>query len=123
MSRAGQNTARKFVLAGGTLPAEQVCTACHDSFELNPDELEKLELAGVPERYKADEKYRITLTLSHHEAARWGFQLTSVFAGNAANADGSQSGDRIYASAAPLAISLGSGTARLSQHTTTVLLD
>jgi hypothetical protein len=76
------------VPAGGGAGAELGCAAagCHDSFSLNPDATGQVVLTGVPDFYDAGKRYPLTLRVSHPDATRWGFQLTSVAATGLAGA-------------------------------------
>src|SRR6266853_2832821 len=58
--------------------AESTCAQCHNTYPLDPDDNGKVELLGVPERYVAGQRYRLTFRVSHAEATRWGFQLTAI---------------------------------------------
>ena len=66
--------------AGGGLAAEGNCTACHTGSPLNPDAAGRIEILGLPERYRPGERYALELRLAHPDAsrARWGFQVTAL---------------------------------------------
>lgn len=66
--------------AAAGMPAEGNCTACHTGAALNPDAAGKIEILGLPERYRPGERYALELRLAHPDAtrARWGFQLTAL---------------------------------------------
>ncbi|MEQ1573942.1 MAG: choice-of-anchor V domain-containing protein [Vicinamibacterales bacterium] len=68
------------VPAGGDVSAEMTCASaeCHNSSDVNPDAMGKIELLGVPQAYTPGEHYVLTLRVSHAAAKRWGFQLTAV---------------------------------------------
>jgi len=57
-------------------PGESVCTACHNSFQLNSGD-GSLILNNLPERYLLGETYRLEVALSDPDAQRWGFELTA----------------------------------------------
>ncbi len=64
----------------GELPAEMVCTACHSDATLNPDELGRISLEGLPESWQPGASYELTFRIEHPDPRflRWGFQLTAV---------------------------------------------
>lgn len=66
------------VPAAGNNAAESTCVMCHLDYPLNPDDLGKMTLLGVPSTYAPGKMYALELRVSHPEAGRWGFQLTAV---------------------------------------------
>jgi hypothetical protein len=66
------------VPAAGNNAAENTCVMCHLDYPLNPDDLGKMTLLGVPSTYAPGKIYALELRVSHPEANRWGFQLTAV---------------------------------------------
>lgn len=59
----------------GATPAEDTCTACHNSFALNSGP-GKLTVTGMPVSYVPGQKYSITVSLNQASRARYGFQAT-----------------------------------------------
>lgn len=102
-------------------PGEGNCTACHNSFPLQPGE-NNLSVGGIGGIYTPGEAYTLELTLSDPEAMRWGFEFTilntaEVSVGELMALDGntqtSATGDREYAkhtSAGTFAGTAGSAT-------------
>ncbi|HKK69874.1 MAG TPA: choice-of-anchor V domain-containing protein [Candidatus Krumholzibacteria bacterium] len=68
-------------------PGEGTCTACHASFPLNSGSGTLTVLDGPAEGYEPGQTYRLRVALSDPDASRWGFELTSLDAANAATGD------------------------------------
>lgn len=68
-------------LTGGF--SEDTCRNCHDSFQLNEGRSlgGSFEIQGVPRDYEAGREYALKVVLSHPGQKRWGFELSSRFAG------------------------------------------
>lgn len=64
----------------GDQAAEGICTSCHNSSALNPDQDGTLSVQGVPEQYVPGQAYSLTVSISHKDASvlRWGFQMTAI---------------------------------------------
>lgn len=68
-------------------PGEGTCAACHSSFPLNSGSGELVVLDGPGQGYEPGQTYRLRVALSDPDASRWGFELTSLDAANAAAGD------------------------------------
>jgi hypothetical protein len=81
---SGPPAGRSGAPEGGGFPAEPTCDAagCHSTFPLNPDNLGKLGITGLPDNYVPDRSYHLTFSISHPDSdrRRWGFQMTAVVA-------------------------------------------
>src|ERR1700761_3532968 len=81
---AGPPPGSSGVPAAGNNQAGNTCDLCHSDSEggqagkLNPDELGKIELTGLPKSYVPGKSYSLEVHVSHPTAIRWGFQLTAV---------------------------------------------
>lgn len=64
---------------------EQACDACHFEAALNPKP-GQLTLTGVPERFAANERYPLTITLSRPGMLMGGFQLSARMENDGAQA-------------------------------------
>jgi hypothetical protein len=65
----------------GDPPAMMNCTICHVDFEANSGD-GLLELLGLPATYMPGANYPVTVRLRDPGQQRWGFELTSLAAGN-----------------------------------------
>ena len=61
----------------GNPPAQNTCTACHSSFQLNSGQ-GSIELIDMPESYQPGETYPISISFEDPDASRWGFELTVI---------------------------------------------
>jgi hypothetical protein len=57
---------------------EPTCRRCHEQYDLN-DSAGSLVVTGFPPEYRAGERFRITLTLSHPQLIVAGFQVAVRF--------------------------------------------
>lgn len=74
---------------------EQTCHSCHFDYDLNM-EGGSLKTEGVPDRYKAGERYSIKVRIESEQLEIGGFQLTARFLESGAQAGSfSWSGDRL----------------------------
>lgn len=111
---AGPQPAMTGVPALGAEAAEGTCTACHNSFALNPDGAGSIVLEGVPATYEPGRAYTLTVRVANNDPAslRWGFQMTAV-----AMKDGSGAGEFLATDAATTQVLTAmSGTRSYIEH-------
>ncbi|MBU0520143.1 T9SS type A sorting domain-containing protein [bacterium] len=65
----------------GNPPDNNNCTLCHSTFPVNSGS-GTLSLTGLPANYTPGNTYTISVNLADPVAARWGFEVTSLDAGN-----------------------------------------
>jgi len=59
------------------IAAEPTCTDCHFSFALNSGP-GSLSITGLPANYSLNQEVTVTVTLTHNNRPRYGFQLTAL---------------------------------------------